>query len=122
MGYRSTFVLGIDKRILTASRLIFENLPSLLLINCGTPFEIISGTNTFVYFKTINKIKMYESMTDVNEFYNWLTWMDNTHHSVTLVEIPYGYIELSEDGVSSDRGDAYHFYIYTECSISSPSD
>ena len=110
MGYYSEGVLGVTKSVITRCKLMDNNLPSFVTEGHMTEH----GCGHYVFYSYDSR-KMYESYPEVQEFYSWFDWMDDNCEGDS-----YGYLEVGEDGESSERGNPDAFDIYKQVSIVSP--
>ena len=105
MGYRSTVVCALDKKIIMESA-IANNLPELL-----QNANIIKKTDG-AYYYTIYEIKWYDDFTDVAELSSFLGYLE---------EDGYGLLVLGEDGATvEESGNYWEYDLGVVSSISTP--
>lgn len=112
MGYRSTFVLAVDKAVITRCSIMDGNIPKILSKDHGV--NRVEKNNS-IYFDSPHERKMYAGYPLVEEFYEWMAWIEK-EYSVSS----YGYLEMGEDGEFNKKGEPDMFDIYPTSVITFP--
>ena len=111
MGYRSDVYFAISKEARTMA-LLTDGLPSVL------PNALVGSTATALYYE-IRDVKWYDSFPEVEEFYTFLSELDDLESPG--VEPVYGYIRIGEDDQDVDfRGDPGEYDLWFTRGVEMP--